>query len=285
MQKLGRNVINKMIEMDCTSLEINFILVISQYQDDKGRIRGVYYKDICQKLKMSYQAFYDVKMSLAEKNIIQAKKECYSDWEITILDNEFIDSDSYRKGYLNTGGAIFSNAKFLRLKAKEKLLAMVFMMITYSGKGFYRIGVEKFYCKYMELFQVSRRVIQNYMTSLREFFSIGLKDKNYWISPLKNIYKSSREKTEAAKYNEYIGHVICRRAKINHIKKSFQDTVALLKQYSAYHKEYLVDIFEIAVNLSIEMGNKNVRNKKNWKRILQPKLVHKVFRKLLGIQN
>lgn len=285
LQKLGRNVIEKMIKMSCTGLEINFILVISQYQDDRGRVRGVYYKDICQKLNMSYQAFYDVKMSLAEKRIIRATKEYYSDWEITILDNEFADSESFKKGYLNTGAAIFSNLKFMKLKAKEKLLAMIFMMITYARKGFYHIGVVKFYDKYTQMLQVSKRVIQNYMTSLREFFSIGLKDKHYWISPLKNIYKAPGEKTGNAKYNDYIGKVIFRRAKINHIKKTFQDTVGLLKQYRECKKEALEDIFEIAVNLSIEMANENIRNKRYWNRILQPKLVHKLFRKLLGIQN
>ncbi len=82
MQKLKSNILDKLIEYKATSTEINLLLYISHYQFDRGNVMGVYYRDVCAAIDVSYQAFYDALKGLQEKNIIMAQKGSYYDWDI-----------------------------------------------------------------------------------------------------------------------------------------------------------------------------------------------------------
>lgn len=280
MQKLKLTVLDKMIEKRCTNAEIDFVLYISRFQNDMGIISGVYYKEISAELGISYQKFYDLKLSLIEKDIIRVNKENYYDWNIKILDNDFSYPESYNEGYINTNHDIFYKKEFFNMKAGEKLLAMQFMKISFSGRGSYNIGVNKFYDKYTTLFNVTKRVIQNYMTSLKAFFSIGVKEHQYWITPLAKIYRSNGatyNRSEVDTYNKHVGQVICRREKIAYSLQSLRDTVNLLKQYRKTLLDKAEEVLSIAVRKSIEKINENIRNRHKWKRELQPKLVHKIL--------
>lgn len=55
MQKIKYTVLENMIKQKLTSAEINFLLYLSHFQDDTGLVRGVYYKEICESLNLSYQ--------------------------------------------------------------------------------------------------------------------------------------------------------------------------------------------------------------------------------------
>lgn len=280
MQKLKLIVLDKMIEKKCTNAEVDFILYISRFQNNQGIIKGVYYKEIAKELEISYQKFYDLKESLIAKDIIRVTKESYSDWNIKILDNDFTYPESYKEGYINTNHDIFYKREFFNMKAGEKLLAMQFMKISFSGRGSYNIGVNNFYEKYTKLFDVTKRVIQNYMTALKAFFSIGVKERQYWITPLSKVYRSNGatyNRAEVDTYNKHIGQVICRREKIEYTKQTLQDTVDLLKQYSKTLLDRAEEVLCNAVKKSIAKANESIRNKYKWKRVLQPKLVHKML--------
>lgn len=286
MQKLKYIVLDRMISKKCTSAEIDFIIHISHYQDDTGCIRGVYYRDICRELEISYQKFYDLKLSLIEKNIIKANKEFHSDWDIQILDNDFtgcsFDGELNPKDrYINTSHNIFYDKDFFALKAGAKLLAMQFLKISFAGRGCYNIGTEKFFAKYMELFGVCRRAIQNYMTQLRKFFSIGIKEKLYWITPLTKVYKSSDRK-DADAYGQHIGMVICRRQKIQYTKQTLKDTMDLLTRQYASHLKGKLNLFTESILDSLSKVNAGIRDKYKWVRKLQPKLIHKILREKIG---
>jgi len=288
MQKIKYEILDKIINI-VTNSEIDFILYISRFQNDKGIVRGVYYKEICKQLDISYQKFYDLKKSLVEKNIIRTFKGNYTDWDIQILDNDFSYSDSYKEGYINTNHDIFYKKEFFSMKAGEKLLAMQFMKITFSGRGSYNIGVENFYDKYTKLFKVTKRVIQNYMTTLKNFFSIGVKNHEYWITPLAKIYRSngaSYNRTEVDTYNNHVGETICRREKIKFTTTTLKDTVNLLKQYKKQLQDKAEEILYVAMKKSIEKANETIRNPYNWDRELQPKLVHKLLQEeILAFSN
>lgn len=278
MQKLKLKVLNKMIINKLTSSEIDFLIYISHYQDDKGHVRGVYYKESCSELGISYQKFYDIKESLIKKNMIQVEKEFYSDWNVQILDNDFSYPESFQDGYINTNHSIFHSEDFFNLKAGEKLLSMQFLKISYAGRGSYNISTDKFYKKYTVLLGVTKRVIQNYMTSLRKFFSIGIKEGLFWITPLAKVYKKNNTPSDAAILQEHIGEIICRREKIQFTNQTFKDTVNLMKQYGNTLMDQTVDVFFTAVKRSITKANEHINNKYKWTRILQPKLVHKILR-------
>lgn len=87
MQKIKYCVLDKLLRADLSRAEMDFILHISHYQDDYGCVSGIYYRDICNALQISYQTFYDVLHSLQVKEIIAVTKAYYGDWDVTILDN------------------------------------------------------------------------------------------------------------------------------------------------------------------------------------------------------
>lgn len=292
LQKLKIEVLYKMIQQKLTSTEVNFMVYISHFQDDSGNVQGVHYQKACRELGISHQKFYDTLRGLKKKRIILLGKEFYSDWNIKILGNDFSYPEAFSEGYLNMAHSLFYDRQFLTLKAGEKLLAMELLRISevkrnqgaWSREGGYKggqkgycIGVENFYEKYTQLLGVTKRVVQKYMSSLRGWFSIGIQKKLYWITPLKKVWKRSGEHTDAEAYNGHIGDVICRRERISYTRETFQDAVRLISQYADQLKEKASGVFMEAVKESIIKSNERVKNTGRWRRILQPKLIHKLI--------
>lgn len=287
MQKLKYDVIKKL--MSCpepiTSTEINLLVYLSHYQCDRGSIIGVYYKTVCEELKISFQAFYDALYGLQRKDIIKIKKGSYYDWDVLILDNNFnfeIESPSY----LNTGTDMFHSKKFYDMKANEKILAM-YIMIICGNKGMsYRIGKEAFYQKFTAIFHVTKRALQNYLQILKQFFSIGLKAKKYWITP-KN---SAKEKVSAPKDKDIFAKGIAAaafrrtRAVINN-SKAYHEIEYLCVQYFNDYKSIVPKSFMRAVESSIALRNRQTASKYKWNRELSPAFVHKLLRRELGIED
>lgn len=113
MQKIKYGVLDKLLRADLSRAEMDFILHISHYQDDTGCVSGIYYRDICEALQISYQTFYDVLRSLQAKEIIKVDKAFYGDWDVTILDNSFQNgitgyvrekAQKYAAGYCSSWG-------------------------------------------------------------------------------------------------------------------------------------------------------------------------------------
>lgn len=80
-----------------TNKEVDFLLYIAHYQDDYGRIRGIYYRDVCRACDMCKQTFYDVLRSLQQKSIITYVR-ADQDYNITILDNDFPTRAHMKRG-------------------------------------------------------------------------------------------------------------------------------------------------------------------------------------------
>lgn len=288
MQKIKYCVLEKLIKSKVTNSELKVLIKMSQYQDDAGNVLGVYYKDYAsQNLKKdsvtkklgikSNETFYRAIRGLQQKGIISVTKDSYGDRNIKILDNDFTDK-SFKTGYVSMKHDIFYNIAFFRMKANEKLMAMEFMKITFSGEGHHKIGSKKFFDKYTKMFDVSEQKIRKYMHTLKTFFSIGLKNKEYWITPKKNVYKKhyDEEKTDLMKRANHIVDVTCRRNRVKYDKGTLTETAKLLHQY----QNYIIDKAELlitAITDSINKLNEN-RSKKDQIRELRPALVHKMLR-------
>ncbi len=284
MQKLNVNVIANLIAAKATSKEIDFIIYISRFQNNDGRINGVHYKDVCKNTGMSYQAFYDVKQSLIDKKIISGDKSNRIDHDITILNNSFQSEEDMKRGYINTNHHIFYIREFRYLKAGAKLLAMELMRLSYAGTGECRIGTEKFYEKYTKIFQVTKRVMRTYLMQLKEFFSIGIKNGIYFIRPKHVVYRKPEQKTENENYVEHEVEVVCRRNRIEILsEKDKKDVYELAtRQYKNLAGIYQLDIIELlkeAIEKSLTKLNQD--KPKGIARILKPKLVHKILREEL----
>ncbi len=276
LQKLKNSVLDKLLQSHLTKAELDFLIELSHYQDNLGKVHGVYYRSMCKVTGMSYQTFYVTMLSLADKGVICYEKAYYGDWDITILDNDFSYPEAVKEGYISTGHDIFYDEAFKELKANEKLLAMQFLKIGGAGKR-YHIGVELFYEKYAELLRVAKRTIQVYLGRLKAFFSIGIKDKMYWITPLQKVFKDRAPK-DIQNFAAHLGRVALRRNKAVYTEESLRDTLELVKQYAQSFKEETAKIFLGAVAGSIAKTNETVRDKRKWDRNLKPKFIHKLMR-------
>lgn len=286
MQKIKLSVFGRMIGKRLTGAEINFILYISHFQDDSGRVPGVHYKDVCAGINISPQTFYEAMRGLREKGLIETEKNHYGDWDVRIAGNDFSYEGAFQEGYISTKHGMFHDPEFYGLKAGEKLLAMHLLKIAGAGNGRCRRGVDKLYQKFMALLGVTRRVIQGYLGSLRKFFSIGIKDHQYWITPLKRAYKDAPP-TDMDLYAAHLAGTACRRNRIKaYTEQEFRDAAELVPQYAEQLKKASVRGFlEVAARCfldavcgSVKKENERIPSKYKWNRVLQPKFIHKLMR-------
>lgn len=274
MQKIKNSILDRMMTSKLTSKEIDFLIYISRFQNDDGRVSGIHYKEVCNQMKMSYQRFYDVKNSLIKKGFISAEKSNRIDHDITILGNKYENVENITEGYVNTNHNMFYHEAFFKLKAGAKILAMELLRMSYAGKGEFHIGTTNFYVKYTRLFGVTKRVMRTYLMSLKEvFFSIGIVDGQYYIRPKKIVYKQHGAKSENDNLAEHNVDVICRRNKIkDYTDKAYKDVLTIVRQYKREVENIGKDIYEllkVAVEKSLEKLNI---------RTLKPKLIHMMLK-------
>lgn len=285
--KLKHKIITKMIQKKLTRAEVDFILQIAKYQDDKGEVVGVYYKEVTKALNISDQTFYDLKESLIKKGLITAQKGSYSDWNIRILDNDFYykmrgkEEEPTRKNepYLNLNLKVFQTDEFKAMKAGEKLLFLELLRLQMANKGKYsiKIGVKAFYKKYKALFGVQKRVLKAYLDTLKTFFSIGIKEGIYYITALKDTKQKNRT-LEGQIHDEFALKTLCRRNHIDSSTKDFKDTLGLIKQYAKRGCNFMK--LQIAIMKSWRTVNREIADPKKWKLELRPELVHTFVRQI-----
>lgn len=282
MQKLKNCILDRMISEKLHSKEIDFLLYVSRFQDKNGKVCGIHYRDVSEQMHMSFQEFYNVKESLKKKGFIRCEKSNWTDHDITIIGNR--EEECLREGYINTNHNIFYTKEFYQLKAGAKLLAMHLMKVSYAGKGYFKIGRAKFYDKaegYTRKFGVTARVLRGYLMSLKGlFFSVSVKGGNYYIEPLKCIYRKLHEKSEQKRYEEHHVESIIRRAKIKEADADAKrDVGTLFHQYRERIEGTgcsVMVLIEKAVIRSLEMINKGKR--KQERRELKASLIHKLLK-------
>ena len=153
MQRIKLDVFHSLFEKELTGNEIDFIIALTHLQNGRGEAFGVHYKEMCEKMDISVQAFYDCKKSLAQKGIIQVTKG-QKDYDIVLCGNDFTsytDRD-YKTGnvpYIRTNQKLFYDVNWKKLKPAQKLLVMDLLNINEAGRfRTHRIKRENFIKKY-----------------------------------------------------------------------------------------------------------------------------------------
>ena len=234
MQRIKLNVFKSWFDKNLTGKEIDFLLVLSFYQDKRGVTRGVYYKDMMREGKMSAQTFYDCKKSLTEKGVISSV-EGQDDYDITLIGNDFTiyGKEDYEEGkvkYLSTTYHLFRDPYFRTLKPKQKLLVMDLLNIQMAGRpngvNTYRIYRKNFIKKYANIKQndeietrgllnITVRTLQKYFKLLKHYFSICLKNGMYFFTLKTEFARSEvRHTTENHITMQHLVKAACRRNKI-----------------------------------------------------------------------
>lgn len=230
--------------------EMNIFLQCVRYQDEQGRIIGAYYRYFMQLLGFkSKQTFYNVLHSLSEKKLLTYTQDAKGDYDICLENQSYTQQE--KPDYIDLNKVIFQSEEFLKMKAHEKYMLLDLMRSTALNRGLRVIKVEEFYGKYCKVLQVSRRMIQIYLHTLRKYFAVGIKEGKYYIKFLggklfekpKKEVKGKRttyisDNTAADQQREYVGNVLLRRQQL--AKKRKEDALDLGKmihQYSSIIKE------------------------------------------------
>lgn len=287
MRKLKASILDNLIRERVTSSEIDLVIWLSHYQNDEGLVRGVHYQSVCEELNIAFQTFYNAKNRLEDKKIIEVTESYPGDYDIRIVGNSFAGVDlrpgKSAENYINTGLPVFYSKDFFTLCAKEKLLTMLFIKMARAGGRSYRIGTTNFFNKYTMLFGVKKRTLQNYITKIRTFFSIGIKDKKYWITPKKKVeaFPDTREPleqpTDRSERSKQISRSICRRFRLEGINEAYSGIRELIEQYTYRVKIDLELIFTECVKELLIRTNMSADPHRWKRRSINIKYLHKLF--------
>lgn len=101
------------------------------------------------------------------------------DFDIYLENRTF--SQQKTPDYIDLNKVLFQSKEFFKMKAHEKYMLLDLMRSTALNRGMRVISVKEFYHKYCNILQVSKRMIQVYLQTLRKYFSVHIKDGKYYI--------------------------------------------------------------------------------------------------------
>lgn len=286
MYKLKNTYIDRMIDANVTSREIDFLLYIANYQNEHGVVMSVYYKEICEAIHISYQKFYDILDSLSRKRLISWEKLNRADVCVTLLDNDF-SNKNFKEGYLKVIETDFLSDKFRDLKAGSKLLFLYLKRFT-EGKHMF---VQNFYAEFCERFHVVRKTLQQYIHELKErhlLFISKKRNKAYHYEMTMRNSTVIRKKeimmpNENMLFNENMENAIYRKFSNVIHKSDIRDAREVHQIVSMIHtkrakrfsnfERYVLDAIEASFNLQKEEG----REKKLYASLVNKCLTSKLY--------
>lgn len=280
MQKISLDVLEKMMQSNLSSKEVDFILYIAQYQNQFGIARGIYYKDLCDTIDLSYQGFYNCKTSLEDKGIIACEKNSYYDYDITILNNSF-DGEDYRRGYVNIHIPMVRDPRFQRMKAGAKLMALWLLREwriykKQSKSSSYKIGRDNFFAKFRELMGLSNRCIRSYLGALKPFLNIYLEDGRMYYLTFREEYVRTLVSgdSENGELRSHMVRVACRRNRIKSDPAKEKEIYNILSMHEKELRKLKSFSLTGIIDQTLQLLNQGVRSKYKWKRYLNPALIH-----------
>ena len=270
--------------------EMNIFLQCVRYQDEEGQVVGAYYKYFMDLLGFkSKQTFYNVLRSLSEKKLLSYTQNVKGDYDIHVENQAYVHQE--KPDYIDLNKVIFQSKEFFRLKAHEKYMLLDLMRSTALNKGIRVIRVEEFYQKYCKALQVSKRIIQIYLRTLRKYFSVHIKDGKYYIKFLggklfekpKRAIKGKRStyisnNTAVDQQREYIGTVLLRRKQL--ARKRQEDALELGKlmyQYRSIIREMGKDVLSVFSTVLHDHAEEST--------LFDIKYFHKMLRQALKLDN
>ncbi|MBU3173398.1 hypothetical protein [Clostridium estertheticum] len=134
-----------------TSIEFDLLMYLALIQDQFGNVKGLYYKDVCKDINCCKQSFYNSLDGLHKKGYIlinySYKEKSY--WDLTIIDNVFMNERDDKKSYLNINRKLFFTKEFRLLKVNEKKLIAHIALIynEKSNTNFYPVRI----CEWLEI--------------------------------------------------------------------------------------------------------------------------------------
>lgn len=284
MQKLRVEILEKMMEKQCTNKEVDFLIYVAKFQNNAGTARGIYYKDVCEAIDISYQGFYDCKKSLENKGIISAKKLNYYDWDITILNNKFKHGFSQKdigRGYVDVSVNMIKTDKFQKLRANAKIMALYLLREWKINKQrskspSYQILKSNFFQKFRSM-GVSTRMMRSYLSELEDFVSVYLENgKKYFLTFKEYMTKNTSDVSQNEDFRMHEYMTACRRNKILEDEQQKKEILNIMSQHQKYIAKNPDFVFSDLVRKCLGIINGD-RSRAKWVRKLSPALIQKIF--------
>ena len=280
--KLRYQVISKLNNLSNSEMKL-FIYLVQSENQSTGLVEGVYYRDVMKHTCICKQSFYNALKGLEEKKIVTVQKNSAVDYDVLILDNACPTERERSDGYINLNRKVFHSKEFRKLKAHEKYLLFEFLKRTHEGRGSMRIKVKHFYEEFVSLLCVKKRVFRSYLHNLKKFFSIGIKNGNYYITYLHSVFKKCNVrdpewKSERSWHLEQLVKKECHRLHISYTDEALSDTAYLAVQYKEY-MEKPKDVLKSLMNC-IRTSIAGIRYSE---RELENRYVHRLMKKEIGI--
>ncbi len=277
--KLSKDIIDKIIcSKEITSTEVSFLLLLSIIQSDRGMVEGLKYKEVCEKLAISHQEFYDCVYALEEQKFIRiVHRHNYNGWDIEILDNVFAtQKDDQSKRYLRTNRDFLHTKEFIKLRTNVKkiILNIVFECRELTRDFFLHIARIK------SLISINNvQLIKSYIKDIERFFKLTLsskkgtkKQKNIIIIHRDNPIISDARSTQFELFVVRKLKLLFRTYKINFDEvptEDIKDLIVLINQ----RKEYFGMTISVIIDTLISYGK------------IIPPLINKIITAKLEGQN
>lgn len=260
-----------------TNREMDFFLYLARCQDRAGLVIGVHNQEVCRATGMCKQSFYTSMRGLEAKNIISCTKKD-NDYDVLILGNDFPEKDTWKEGYISLQRKVFHQKQFKGLKSNEKYMLMELLKRSNeSSKSSYHIYTYNFYAKFKDLLGVTKRVIRAYLHAMKKFFSIGIKNGQYYITYRRSVFHQKIDRHVDDQDYEYFVKAQCRRNRIRYTADSLKDTADLFKTYRPLYAGIDLTLRELR-EMVADAICKSVENKEPLDRRLNQKYVHKLLR-------
>lgn len=239
--KLNRQAIEYLISQGNTT-EISLLLYLSKFSNEFGSIRDIDYKDICEKLDISKQTFYNTLYRLNDNQIIQL--DMYSNRINCIIVNNIYLSTKYQKlitkvkddsekGYINTNVDFLYNEEFLNSKLNVKKIVLMFLSAYKNKKDTYHVSISTLAGR---LGIKNKSLIWGYMDALKTWFNVSEKKD---IISLTLLHASSSAKGFVK--DIFLNHKFisfCKKYKVEADKEAIKDTIELIKIHG-YKDKYI----------------------------------------------
>lgn len=218
-----------------TAHELDLLIYLSTIQDSYGNVSGVHYMDIKLAINCCKSTCYNALKGLDFKGYIKIKyTSCDQYWDLTILDNVFINSEDDKKGYLNTNKQFLHSSKFKKLKVNEKKLCIKLFISCIASKGTFKVYPKQI-ASWLGIKSTS--LVFSYMENICSIFKHtrkkGLKGELFILLPGNSAIQKNNKNSERENFLSHKIKYFCSQFKVNYTIKDLKDLVILLGQYAS----------------------------------------------------
>ena len=254
---------------------------MARVQDEEtGVAHGIHFREAMRRTGMCRQSFYNAMRGLARKGFIRERRSGSADYDVEIVGNAFPGKD-YSCGYVNLNRKIFRDGRFRRLKAAEKCLFLHLARLIPGGRT-RRMPAAALIEGLRGLASVCRRTLLGYMRSLRRMVQIRIKGGMATVGARDGeaalFQMASGEGSESQQLHAHLVGVACRRGRILADEGAARDTAELIPQYARHFRSPWEAYRALAGCME-----RSVDGLKGDGRRLDPRLVHRMFRKEIGL--